>query len=172
MRSVIDAQMMFGSIDISTIEFNPKSRDDIPQLLRGLQFIFLNLELRKRVFALLEEVRPLSVKGNGKASAKTGRPGMHQWRILVLGTLRLGLNENYDRILELANEHVTLRQMLGHGDAWADKTRYHLQTLKDNLTLFTPEILDKINLEVVAAGHQLLKKKRQKSSSTPVAIRL
>ena len=89
MRSVIDAQMMFGSIDISTIEFNPKSRDDIPQLLRGLQFIFLNLELRKRVFALLEEVRPLSVKGNGKASAKTGRPGMHQWRILVSVIVKL-----------------------------------------------------------------------------------
>ena len=172
MRSVIDAQMMFGSSDISKIEFSLKSRDDIPQLLRGLQFIFLNPELRQRVFAILEEVRPLSTKGNGKASASTGRPGMQQWTILVLGTLRLGLNENYDRILELANEHGTLRKMLGHGDSWADKTRYHLQTLKDNLTLFTPEILDRINQEVVAAGHQLLKKKRQKSPSIPVAIRL
>ena len=30
---------------------------------------------------------------------------------------------------------------LGHGD-WVDKTQYKLQTLKDNLSLFTPEILD------------------------------
>ena len=32
---------------------------------------------------------------------------MDQWSILVLGTLRLGLNADYDRILELANQHKT-----------------------------------------------------------------
>ena len=44
--------------------------------------------------------------------------------------------------------------MLGHSD-WADGEdhRYHLQTIKDNLRLFTPEILDRINQEVVSAGH-------------------
>ena len=47
--------------------------------------------------------------------------------------------------------------MLGHGD-WADETRYPLQTRKHNLRLFTPEILDRINQEVVRAGHQLVKK--------------
>ena len=78
MRSVIDAQMMFGSSDISSITFNPKSRDDIPQLLRGLQFIYLNLELRQRIFSILKEVIPPSTKGEGKASALTGRPGMSQ----------------------------------------------------------------------------------------------
>lgn len=39
-RVVINAQMLFGQIDISKIEFNPKSRDDIPQVLRGLQHIY------------------------------------------------------------------------------------------------------------------------------------
>jgi len=76
---------------------------------------------------------------------------------LVLGVLRLGLNADYDRIQELANQHATLRQMLGHSE-WADDYRYELQTLKDNLRLFTPEILDRINQEVVRAGHQVLKK--------------
>ncbi len=46
--------------------------------------------------------------------ANKGRPSIDQWCILVLGTLRLGLNANYDRIQELANEHQTLRMMLGH----------------------------------------------------------
>ncbi len=32
--------------------------------------------------------------------ADKGRPGMDQWAILVLGTLRLGLNADYDRIQE------------------------------------------------------------------------
>jgi len=58
MRTVINSQMMFGQIDISAIVFNPKSRDDIPKLLRGLQEIYTNIELRQRVFSILEEVRP------------------------------------------------------------------------------------------------------------------
>jgi len=89
---------------------------------------------------------------------------MEQWRILVLGVLRLGLNADYDRIQELANEHGKLRQMLGHGD-WTDTTQYKLQTLKDNLRLFTPELLDRINQEVVGAGHVLVKKRSRKKVS-------
>jgi hypothetical protein len=42
-----------------------------------------------------------------------------------------------------------------------------LQTIKDNLRLFTPEILDRINQEVVTAGHQLVKK----SPDAPLAVR-
>ena len=157
MRNVINLQLMLDGHDIGSIYLDPKSRDDIPQLLCGLQHIYREPALRERVFAILRDVLPNRVKGEGKANATTGRPGMEQWRILVLGVLRLGLNADYDRIQELANQHSTLRQMLGHGD-WADKTQYKLQTLKDNLRLFTPEILDRINQEVVDAGHVLVKK--------------
>ena len=146
MRKVIDPQLQFGEQDIGAIELDPKSRDDIPQILRGLQYIYITAELRERVFVILQEVIPEGVEG--KASPDTGRPGMEQWKILVLGVLRLGLNADYDRIHELANQHNTIRQMLGHSD-WADETHYELQTLKDNLRLFTPEMLDRINQEVV-----------------------
>ena len=47
--------------------------------------------------------------------------------------------------------------MLGHGNG-SDESRYELQTIKDNLRLFTPELLDRINREVVRAGHKALKK--------------
>ena len=161
MRTVIDPQMTFGQVGIADIVFDPKSRDDIPQLLRGLQHLYTDPGLRKRVFAILEEVIPDRVGAEGKASPKTGRPGMAQWTILVLGVLRLGLNADYDRIHELANQHTTLRLMLGHG-GWPDEGRYELQTLKDNLMLFTPEILGRINQEVVRAGHKALKKARRK----------
>jgi IS5 family transposase len=157
MRAVIDAQMRFGQTNIADIVLDPKSRDDIPQLLRGLQHIYTDLPLRERVFTILEELRPERMGGESKANPNTGRPGMAQWTILVLGVLRLGLNADYDRIQELANQHATIRQMLGHSD-WADDYRYELQTLKDNLRLFTPEILDRINQAVVNAGHQALKK--------------
>ena len=155
--------MMFGRTDISAIVFDLKSRDDIPKILRGLQEIYTNEELRKRVFAILEEVRPERKKGEGKADPNTGRPGMEQWAILVLGVVRLGIDADYDRLHELVNHHDTLRQMLGHND-WTDKTCYELQTIKDNVRLFTPELLDRINREVVLAGHTLVKKKRKKIS--------
>jgi hypothetical protein len=50
--------------------------------------------------------------------------------------------------------------MLGHG-GWEDRYLYPIQTFKDNVALFTPEILDKINQVVVKAGHNLVKKKRK-----------
>ena len=100
---------------------------------------------------------PDRVGAEGKASPHTGRPGMAQWIILVLGVIRLGLNIDYDRLQELANQHSTIRKMLGHS-GWEDESYYELQTLKDNLRLFTPEILERISQEVVNAGHVALKK--------------
>ena len=162
MRTVIQPQLQFGETQIADIVIDPKSRDDIPQLLRGLQYIYTETDLRQRVFALLEEVMPERADGKGKVSSQTGRPGMAQWKILVLGVLRLGLNADYDRIQELANQHKTIRQMLGHSD-WLDEQEYELQTIRDNVSLFTPELLDRINQEVVSAGHQTLKKNTEES---------
>jgi hypothetical protein len=155
MRTIIDQQLKLGEQSIGSIRLDPKSRDDIPHILRGLQFIYMTRDLRDRVFAILKEILPDGVEG--KASRTTGRPGMNQWTILVLGVVRQALNADYDRVQELANQHNTLRQMLGHSD-WEDETYYELQTIKDNLRLFTPEILDRINQEVVHAGHVLVKK--------------
>ena len=156
--------MTFGQVEIADIEINLKSIDDIPHILLGLQHIYITAELRERIFALLEQVLPTrSGQGlteeqrNHPADPNCGRPGMEQWKILVLGVLRLGLNTDYDRIHELANQHSTIRQMLGHSD-WCDDTRYSLQSIKDNLMLFTPELFDQINQEVVKAGHALVKK--------------
>ena len=50
MRKVIDIQMKFGEVDISKIEFDPRSRDEIPKLLIGLQEIYCNRKVRDKVF--------------------------------------------------------------------------------------------------------------------------
>jgi len=151
MRAVQNSQMQIGEIDISKIVFDPKSRDDIPQVLMGLQYIYMNLPVREKIFQLLEtEISPKVDKCNG-------RPGMALWKILVCGVLRLDLNIDYDRLHELVNQHGTIREMLGHGTF--DKDSYHFQTLKDNVGLLTAELLDKINQVVVDAGHTLVKKK-------------
>ena len=150
MRAVQNVQMQIGEVDISQIKFNPKSRDDIPRILKGLQYLYMDVALRSKIFQLLEEeIAPKVDKCNG-------RPGMTLWSILVCGVVRLDLNIDYDRVHELANEHKTLREMLGHGTF--DRESYHYQTLKDNVGLLTPELLDKINQVVVSGGHILLKK--------------
>lgn len=166
MRNIINQQTQFGEINIADIILDPASRDDIPNILSGLQYIYLTEELRERVFDILQEVLPVH---DGKVvSADLGRPGMEQWKILVLGTLRLGLNADYDRIHELANQHITIREMLGHSGWLGDDTYYSLDAIKDNLRLFTPEILDRINQEVVRAGHQLVKKTSDEERHTRV----
>ena len=154
MRIVIDNQLKFGTIDISKIKFDTKSRDDIPQILKGLQYLYTNADTRSKLFNILEE------KVTPKADKTNGRPGMDLWKILVMGTLRLNLNCDYDRLHELVNNHKTIREMLGHS-FYDDNHQYHLQTLKDNVKLLTPEILSEINLIVVNAGHKLVKKKDQ-----------
>ena len=77
---------------------------------------------------------------------------MHLWKILVLGMTRLGCNWDYDKLLDIANNHKTLRLMLCHGGL-SDEYKYKLQTLKDNVSRFTPEILDQVNNIAVEYGH-------------------
>ena len=55
MRQVIDPQLKFGEQDISRIEIDTRSRDDIPRILRGLQYIYVTPEVREQVFAILAE---------------------------------------------------------------------------------------------------------------------
>jgi hypothetical protein len=156
MRKVMDPQMKLGEIDISQIEFDERSRDDIPKVLKGLQQIYINPEARAEVFAILEEMIPAGVsRGNG-------RPGMDLWRILVLGSVRLCCDLDYDRLHELANNHKTLREMLGH--EWLDeKARYSLKTIKNNVSLLTPEAIEKVNDVVVRLGHKALGKKKDEA---------
>jgi len=39
MRKVTDSQLSFGAVHISRIQFDLRSRDEIPKLLMGLQYI-------------------------------------------------------------------------------------------------------------------------------------
>jgi len=121
----------------------------------GLQHIYRTQEIREQVFNILSRV--VSHK-----TREAGRPGMDLWKILVLGTLRLNCNFDFDKLQELANNHRTLRLMLGHAEADID-SRYALQTIRDNISLLTPEILDEINQVVVCAGHDFLMSEKDES---------
>ena len=145
MREVENPQMQFGETAIGDIYIDPKSRDDVPAVLKGLQWIYTHEPARQRVFELLQEkVRP-------GVDLKVGRPGMSLWRILVLGVLKQGLGCDFDRLQELANQHRTVRQMLGHSDGFHSEqsSYYELQTLIDNVSLLRPELLSEIAQVVI-----------------------
>jgi hypothetical protein len=151
MRKIIENQMKFGQIDIDDIVIDINCRDEIPQVLLGLQFIYTNRLVLDQVFDILKKITPKDV-----ASDK-GRPGMDLWKILVLGVVRLNCNWDYDKIHDIANNHKTIREFMGH-TIYDFKQIYGLQTIKDNVSLLTPEVLDEINQVVVRAGHKLIGK--------------
>ena len=146
MRKIIEPQLELGQTPISEIKINLKSRDELPKILIGLQALFCDHESRTKVFDLLEKLIPPNI------NPKNGREGIHLWKILVLGMTRLGCNWDYDKLLDIANNHKTLRLMLCHGGL-SDEYEYKLQTLKDNVSRFTPEILDQVNNIAVEYGH-------------------
>ncbi len=154
MRKVIENQLKIGQTDIPNIQIDLACRDEIPQLLLGLQHIYSHRPVREAVFKILKEITPKEV------AADKGRPGMDLWKILVLGTLRLNCNWDYDKVHNISNEHKTVREFLGHTIFEYDQ-RYGLQTIKDNISLLTPQLLDEINQVVVTAGHDVVRKKDQ-----------
>jgi hypothetical protein len=148
MRKFEEPQLQFGEVDVSAIEIDLKSRDDIPKILLGLQAIYRDKKTIGKILKILEKLSP----------SNKGRQGMHLWNIFVLAMVKLSLNCDYDRLHELANQHQTIRQMLGVGIF--DKKYFELKTIKNNVRLFTPEILDEINTVIVKFGHKVISKKK------------
>ena len=87
---------------------------------------------------------------------------MDRWQIRVRGVVRLGLDANWDRLEDLANDHSLLRQMLGvPATPWAEEARmFHHQTLRDNVALLDQELLRESNARVAAAGRECSQKKK------------
>jgi len=151
MRKNIEEQMEIGEVAIEDVKIDTSSRDEIPKVLFGLQSIYINKIVRCQVFDALKGIIPEDVNPD------LGRPGMNLWTILVLGVLRLCCNWDYDKLLDIANNHKTLRLILGI--SIFNNHQFALQTLKDNISLFNPDVLDKINQIVVNFGHKILGKK-------------
>ena len=86
---------------------------------------------------------------------------MDLWQILVLGVVRLGLDADWDRMEDLANHHLLVRQMLGVPvTPWGEAAKvFGHQTLRDNVALLDDELLQAINARVAAAGREGFAKK-------------
>ena len=77
MRNLRNPRLERGEVRIEDIELDIKSRDNIPALLIGLQYLYSREALRDRLFALMDKYILPGV------NRKVGRPGMAMWSILV-----------------------------------------------------------------------------------------
>jgi hypothetical protein len=153
MRKRFEVQLALGKTPIERVVLPSRSRDELPPVLAGLQWIFQTPEINGQVFDLLEK----KVVAGRKA---TGRPGLDLWHILVLGVVRLALDCDYDRLEYLANHDGLLRQILGLNPRLSEQERpFHYKTPSENVCHVDEDLLRQINLLVVQAGRAAFKKK-------------
>lgn len=147
MRHTFIPQMSIGSFGISDIEFNIHCRHEIVPILMALQYLYVN---RRGVIKKICSLTKADLT-QGR-SQKRGCIGLSSWEALVLASVRLGCDLDYDQLSDLADNHKTLRQMLGLGDF--DLKRYPRATIHDNLTSICPETIEAISDIIVAEGHR------------------
>ena len=154
MRQRFEQQTTFGTALISEVKFPTRSRDELPPVLKAMQYIFVTPELNEKIFSLLEQKVC-------KGKKKTGRKGMDLWHILVLAVVRHTLDTNWDRLEHVANYDLLTRLILGiHINLWeAEKKEFSYQTIIDNVSLIDEDLLHQINQIVVEHGQNLFKKK-------------
>ena len=136
-------------LPISEVKLNLECRDEIIPILRALQHVYADAELRPELLALIGK------DVNVDTSPKHGRRGMTYWEIAVLAATRLGCNLDYDKLQDLAENHRRLRQIMGIGDWQDDEADFDWRRIEDNLNMLRPETLKKINEVIVKAGHVL-----------------
>ena len=154
MRHPFQAQPDLQITPIEKIRLPLQSRDELPPILAGLQWIWMHPALKAEIFVLLEA----EILAGKKA---TGRTGMDLWQILVLGVVRLGLDADWDRMEHIANYDTLIRQMLGvPAVSWGKAARvFGHQTLRDNVALLNDQLLQQINARIAAAGREVFAKK-------------
>lgn len=149
MRKAFSRQQRLDCAAVADLELNLNCRDEIVPILRALQYIYSQPQLRDDI------LQATATDINGRSSSQRGRNGLDYWQVLVLAAVRLGCNLNYDKLQDLAEQHGALRQLMGLGP-WEQKTKFDWRRIRDNICLIRPETIERLNQLIVAAGHALL----------------
>lgn len=165
MRKRFEVQLELGQPAIEDVVLPRRSRDELPPLLKGLQWIFKTPELNEAIFKLLEDTMV------GSKRSRTGRPGMDLWHILVLGIVRLGLNCDYDRLEHIANYDGLVRQIMGL-PALGSQVTFHHKTISDNVCHLDEELLEKINALVVRHALEHFKKNDKDNPAAGLEVKV
>jgi hypothetical protein len=163
MRKAFDPQLKLDVPPIDQIEFDLTSRHELEPILMALKHLYHQPKILYKILNLIAK----DVLGD--KSDQLGCPGLLYWEILVLAAIRIGCNLDFDALIDLANRHTTIRQMLGRG-GWEDQKKYPRNTVRDNLAKLTEETLREISNLIVAEGHQLVPKAIEKVRGDSVVV--
>ena len=109
MRKRFEPQLTLGSTPIEQILIPTKCRDEFPQFLRTMQYVYMNKEFSEQIFKLLESI--ICTK------QPTGRKGMDLWTIFVLAGARQCLNtERKINDLIVPSGHKIVKKKFLQGD--------------------------------------------------------
>jgi IS5 family transposase len=154
MRKRFEQQLSIGQLPISETRINSKSKNSLDELLAALKAIYCTKEYNERIFYLLEKHLTSKKK-------PTGRKGMDLWCIFVLAQVRLCLNVSYDVLHNLANNHRTMREILGIERSFGyEREEFSYQNIYDNITMLSDEVIAEINIIVLEFGHKEVFKKK------------
>lgn len=148
MRKPFSCQQRFDCRTVLGVELNLNCRDEMVPILRALQYIYGQPELRDEI------LRRVALDVNSDSRDDCGREGMEYWQILVLAAVREGCDLDYDKLQDLAEQHRALRHIMGIGD-WDEKTNFGWRRIRDNVCLVRPETIEQISHLIVSAGHEL-----------------
>ena len=157
MRKRFEQQLTIGQLPIEEANI-PKRKNSIDELLAALKEIYCNQEYNQQVFSILERY----IQKNKKA---TGRRGMDLWIIFVLAQLRLCLNISYEMLHDLANNHRTLRHLMGVERAFGyERIEFEYQNIYDNVSALSDEMVKELNAVILDFGHQRVFKKKENTA--------
>ena len=149
MRKAFSTQRRLDTQSIVDVALNLECRDEMIRVLRALQHVYSQRQLRDEILRLIAD------DVNRDSRSDCGREGMDYWQIAVLAAVRLGCNITYDGLQDLAENHRRLRAIMGVGE-WDEKTSFNWQRIRDNVCLLRPETIDAISHLIVAEGHRIV----------------
>lgn len=147
MRRHYEMQTRFDCTPIARLSLNVECRDEVIPILAGLQEIYTNAPLRRKIVKLVAQ------DINAKTRRDVGRPGFDDWQIVVLAAVRLGCNYDYDKLQDQAENHRALRALLGVGE-WED-TSFAARRIRDTLCQLRPTTIAAISQAIVSYGQEL-----------------
>jgi transposase, IS5 family len=159
MRKRFEQQLSLGQMPIEETYINPKKRYALDQLLAALKAVYCTPEYNEMIFKALEKYINAGKKN-------TGRKGMDLWCIFVLAQVRLCLNISYDALHDFANNHRTMRQLMGVERKFGyEIVEFEYQNIYDNVSMLSDELVAELNGIIVNFGHGEVFKKKENTPS-------
>jgi IS5 family transposase len=139
MRTLFPRNFQMQATPTDRISFQLHCRHELIPILVALQYIYSRTDVCQQLLRLIQQ----DVNQHTKASR--GRTGLSYWEILVFAAVRLGCDLDYDTLQDLAENHRTLRLLLGVADdplAPGHSAPYKWHRLRDNLCCLQPTTIE------------------------------